>query len=529
MAGALWLRLVLATLVLDLVLIQPNHPDALTWGALRLFPLELPVIIAALVALPARWTRWPRRILVVLLVSLVVIKLADFASFAAFNRGFNPVVDLNLVRSAWELVSGALGVPLAAGALAVAVFALAAIGWALAWSLRQWAKVEPRAPWRGAIAVAAVAFGFVAVADVRRWSLPFDPPGAAFTARVAQDRALGYSRTVRDLREFRAAAASDPFLAAPPDLARLGGRDVILAFVESYGRASMDNPLYAPTHTATLRRLEGMVPDGTVIRSGWLTAPMVGGQSWLAHSSVAAGLSVSDQTRYRTFVISGRRTLYHIASAAGYRTVAVMPAVVRDWPEAGAMGFDQILAAGDLGYRGQPFNWVTMPDQFTLTAFDRIVRATATEPIFAQIALISSHAPWVPVPEMLAWEEIGDGTEFDAVATSGDPPDVVWRDQDRVREQYRLAIDYALQAITGYVAKEAGPMPLFIILGDHQSAPFVSQGDSFDVPIHLIGPAEIMEAFDGWGWTPGMVPHADLAPWPMERFRDAFLTAVSSP
>jgi hypothetical protein len=257
---------------------------------------------------------------------------------------------------------------------------------------------------------------------------------------------------------------------------------------------------------------------------------MVGGQSWLAHASVASGLWVSDQTRHWTFVVSGRQTLYHMAAAAGYTTVAVMPAVVRDWPEAAAMGFDLILAAADLGYRGQPFNWVTMPDQFTLAAFDRLVRATATGPIFAQVVLISSHAPWVPVPRMLPWDAIGDGTEFDAVATSGDPPEVVWRDQDRVRDQYRLALDYALQAITGYVAKEPGPdMPLFVILGDHQSAPFVSQGDSFDVPMHLIGPAEVISAFDAWGWTPGMFPAPDLPPWTMDRFRDAFVTSLSSP
>jgi hypothetical protein len=38
-------RLVVAALVLHLVLIQPNHPAAATWGALAVFPLELPVIL----------------------------------------------------------------------------------------------------------------------------------------------------------------------------------------------------------------------------------------------------------------------------------------------------------------------------------------------------------------------------------------------------------------------------------------------------------------------------------------------------
>ena len=332
-------RLVLATLILDLVLIQPNHPGALTWGALRLFPLELPVIISALIALPARATLWPRRLLTAVLVVIVVLKIADFASFTAFNRGFNPVVDIGLVQSAWELATGAIGVPLTAGAVAAAVIGLGLTAWALDWAMRQWARVEPALYWRGGFALATAVTCFIALADIRGWPLPFDPPGAAFTARVGQDRALGYSRTLRDLRAFREAAATDPFVTDPPDLARLGGRDIILAFVESYGRASIDNPLYAPTHVQTLRDLESRVPDGTVIRSGWLTAPMVGGQSWLTHSSLAAGLRISDQTRYRTFLASGRQTLYHMASDAGYQSVAVMPAIVRDWPEGQSHGF----------------------------------------------------------------------------------------------------------------------------------------------------------------------------------------------
>ena len=115
------------------------------------------------------------------------------------------------------------------------------------------------------------------------------------------------------------------------------------------------------------------------------------------------------------------------------------------------MGFDRILTADDMGYEGEPFNWVTMPDQFTLSAFDRLVRDTATRPIFAQIALISSHAPWVPVPDMLPWDAIGDGTEFDEVATSGDPPDVVWRDRGprprsvQASDRLRPAGDYRLR------------------------------------------------------------------------------------
>jgi hypothetical protein len=193
------------------------------------------------------------------------------------------------------------------------------------------------------------------------------------------------------------------------------------------------------------------------------------------------------------------------------------------------MGFDTILAAKDLGYRGQPFNWVTMPDQFTLAALDRHLRADpGARPLVAQVALISSHAPWVPVPALVPWEEIGDGRVFDAMAAAGDPPDVVWRDRDRVRAQYAKAVDYALSAVLAYAERHAAAPPLILVLGDHQAAPFVAQDARWDVPAHLIGPPHLVAAAAGWGWAPGLIPPADAPAPGMEVMRDRILRAWST-
>jgi hypothetical protein len=144
------------------------------------------------------------------------------------------------------------------------------------------------------------------------------------------------------------------------------------------------------------------------------------------------------------------------------------------------------------------------------------------------VALISSHAPWVPVPDLLPWEEIGDGNEFNAMAASDDPPEVVWRDHDRVRDQFRRALDYTLQVVGSYAERHAAAAPLMIVLGDHEPAPFVSQVDSFDVPVHLIGPPGLVELAAGWDWHPGLRPGPDAPVWPMEAFRDRFLAAFST-
>jgi hypothetical protein len=265
------------------------------------------------------------------------------------------------------------------------------------------------------------------------------------------------------------------------------------------------------------------------MRSGFVTAPTRGGQSWLSHATLANGLWIDDQTRYGAALASGRETLFHIAGRSGFRTAAVMPAITLDWPESARMGFDTVLAAKDLGYRGEPFNWVTMPDQFTLAALDRLLRAgTHDEPLFAQVALVSSHAPWVPVPQLLDWDALGDGTVFNAVATSGDPPEVVWRDRDRVRAQYRLAVDYALSTVLDYAARHADDPPLLVVIGDHQAAGFVALDDRPDVPVHVIGPADLVARTADWGFTPGLLPEATGPLRPMAELRDLFIRTFSS-
>ena len=92
-----------------------------------------------------------------------------------------------------------------------------------------------------------------------------------------------------------------------------------------------------------------------------------------------------------------------------------MPQITMAWPEASVMGFETVLGASDLGYAGLPFNWVTnASDQFTFTALDRLLRDDPDDrPLFVQIALGSSHAPWVPVPRNCALDQVGDGTIFD--------------------------------------------------------------------------------------------------------------------
>lgn len=531
--------LALAATVLYLVLAVPNHPAALAPDILLVFPLELPVILIGLAVLPpgGGLAASARTAVTAVLVVLTVLKLADFATFSTYNRGFNPVVDLHLIPAAWNLGSGSFGLVPAAGIVLALVGAAALFAALVWWATGRWSRIGLSGWPRRAGTLALLPLAVLAIAEIgdamRRWSLPFDVPGAAFTARVAVERADMVGATIARLATFREAAEDDPFADAAPLLDRIGNRDVLLTYIESYGASNLTNPRYAPTHLATLADIEDRLSaGGLAMRSGWLEAPIMGGQSWLSHATLATGLWVPDQRTYGAALISGRNSLFHLAQDNGFETVAVMPAITLDWPEAEFMGFDRVFEADDLGYAGLPFNWVTMPDQFTLSALDRLVLQGAPgrdrPPVFAQIALISSHAPWTPVPDLVDWDAIGDGRIFDEMAQSGDPPDVVWRDRDRVRDQFRQAIDYSLRTVGEYARRHAGNPPLLIVLGDHPPAPFVSEDEGFAVPVHVIGPAPLVDRFADWGWREGMVPEVSVPRIRMDDFRNRFLATFSS-
>ncbi|MEM6491484.1 MAG: sulfatase-like hydrolase/transferase, partial [Pseudomonadota bacterium] len=263
--------------------------------------------------------------------------------------------------------------------------------------------------------------------------------------------------------------------------------------------------------------------------STFLTSPTQGGQSWLAHASFANGLWIDNQASYRAALNSGRETLFHVAAKSGFRTAAVMPQITLAWPESRAMGFDTILAAADLGYAGRPFNWITMPDQFAFAAMDRLLGdAKIGSRRFIQFATGSSHAPWVPVPALIDWAKLGDGTIFDPIVAASETPQTVWKDHDRVRAQYRLAVDYALQTVFAYAQRRAEDPPLMLIIGDHQAAGFIALDERPDVPMHIIGPAHLVDRLADEDFTPGLIPDPQTETRPMSDLRAHLLRALTS-
>lgn len=509
MRAAHLVRIALAALLLWLPLSMPLRPGPALGQWFPLTP-EWPLLLL-LLALAGRWLRLP---VVVLLLALATHKLADIAMHSALARGFNLRADLPLIEAGLRLLAGSVGLVASVALAVLSVLALAGFAVLLWWAAGLWSRIG--GGWRLRAPLAALALA--AMVPVQTGAI------RAESALYAQGRVALFANTQRELTRFAAEAANDPFLGATDLLERID-RDVLLIFVESYGRTSFDTPLYAETHLPLLEQAETRLAEaGLSMRSGFVAAPTRGGQSWLAHGTLSKGLWIADQTRYRAAIASGRQSLFHHAARAGFHTAAVMPAITLPWPESSRMGFETVLEAADLGYQGLPFNWVTMPDQFTMTSLDRMLRDGSDERrLFAQIALISSHAPWVPVPRMIDWNNVGDGSVFNDMAQEGDPPSVVWRDRDRVRDQYRQAVSYSLEVVMDYALRHAEDPPLMLVIGDHQAAPRIALDERPDVALHVIGPEALVAETADWGLTPGLIPPPEAEAFPMDRLRDMIL------
>lgn len=505
----------------------PDHPDALVPGAFARLPLEWP-IIAVLVLMTRGSLRRHIIFLCGFLVFLVLLlKMADIGVQTAFQRQFNPYLDLKMLGDGWHLISGAMGTFYASGALVGGIILILLSLAIFLKSLQQMA--EARGILRGLLL--GVFTGVIAVAGCLMW---FDKATADLrTLTYLAGRLSLVISSVRDMHAFEKELRTG---LGPRDgkglFQAVKGKDVILVFVESYGRSAVEDHRYSEVTLPRLSTIQSQLQaTGMYAASGWVVSPTVGGLSWLAHGTLLSGIWVDSQARYDRLMISQQPSLNRLFSQAGWHTVAVMPAITMAWPEASYFGYDKILAASGLEYRGEPFNWVTMPDQYTLSAFDRLALKPAHvrgQNVMAEIALISSHAPWTPVPKLVDWNDIGDGSVFNVQATSGDSPSVVWSNPERVRGQYIQTINYSLATLGDFMARQ-GKGAIYIILGDHQPASIITgPGASRAVPVHIVTEdAQLLTHFHKHGFAEGMVPATSEQALPMNELREILIEAFS--
>jgi hypothetical protein len=515
----------LAAVLVVLALIGPDRITRLTPGAFVRIPVEALLAVALLLVLPAQSRRWAAGVIGAMLGLLTILTIVDAGCYAVLDRPFDLVLDWPLLGNGMDYLRMSSGPGAAVAAAAGAVLLAAAVLALMTLSVLRLSGlvVQHRAAAARTVAVLSVAWVVCAVLGAQ--IVPGLPVAGRSEAALVYDHTRQVRASLRDPGEFAKQSEVDAFRDTPDDrlLTGLRGKDVVLTFVESYGRSAVEHPDVGAVLDAGTRRLDAA---GFASRSAFLTSPTAGGGSWLAHSTLLSGLWIDNQQRYRTFVRSDRFTLTRAFKRAGWRTVSVMPATGKDWPEGRIYGHDKIYDARTLGYRGPPFSLGAEPDQYTMSVFQRTEMAKAGRgPLMAEIPLISSHSPWTPCPRMLDWTDIGDGSVYHGMGAKGDLP--ARGSFSRIRADYRSTIEYTLDTLISYVETYGDENLVLLFLGDHQPAPVVTGEDaSRDVPITIVAhdPA-VLDRISGWGWQDGLKPGRGAPVWRMDAFRDRFLNA----
>jgi hypothetical protein len=521
----------LCVVLVLLVLVLPNQIAHLTPSGFLRLPLDGILALALMLLLPPRGRRIAAIIIGVLLGLLAIIKIIGLGFSAVLDRPFDPVLDWPFLQNGLDYVRLSAGTTAAVAAVIGALLLVVGVLLIMVIAVRRVSRVAiaHRTGAGRALLPVVVVWVVVAIAGTQLIT------GVPIASHESYDQLRAVGAGLEDRKAFAAEVAVDPYRNTPGDqlLTALRGKNVVIALVESYGRISFDDPSLSAKITPLLDSgYAHLRAEGFDARSGWLSSPTAGGGSWLAQSTLMSGVWINNQQRYRELVSSDRLTLNGLFRKASWHTVAVMPATVGPWPEGKFFHLDQIYGAHDMGYKGAGYAFNMMPDEYTLSAFQRLeMKTPRAAPVMAEIPLISSHSPWEPVPKTVPWPQVGDGSTFTSTPGNGDPADIVLRrNKDRVKADYGNAISYSLNTLLSYVETYGDDNLVMVFLGDHQPSTVVSGvGAGPEVPITILAkdPA-VLQRVNAWGWDPGLKPSPGAPVWRMDAFRDKFLSTFGS-
>jgi phosphatidylglycerophosphate synthase len=527
---------VLAAALVWIDLLAPDKAYQLTLGVFLRIPVEVLVLVAIALVLPTR----PRRILAgvvgILLGLLSIAKILNMAFYDSVDRAFNPVEDWSSIPPAVGVVRDSIGTVATDIALAALCLGLILLVTALTASAIHITSVAVRHRRGALVGLAGLAAVWALSAGLSLQLTPGFPVASTTTARLAVAQVRATQAAITDSRRFQAATrAPDPEAKVPARdvLTGLRGKDVLIVFVESYGQVAVRGSSFSPGIDAVLRQSTTSLKNaGWSARSAWMTSPTYGGISWLAHSTLQSGLWVDSNHRYDQLLASKRFTLSDAFRKAGWHTVADDPSdSVAGWPAGKSFyHYEQLFNRGNVGYHGPRFSFAQMPDQYIFSKFQRLELTPGHKPVMAEIDTVSSHTPWAPLPHMVPWNEVGDGSIFDPQPAESKSADAVWQSATTVRQFYGQSIRYSLHALTSWVTQLHDKNLVLIMLGDHQPHTIVSGvGASHSVPVSIIArDPSVFRQIASWHWQDGLLP-GNAAPLErMDAFRNQFLNTFNT-
>jgi hypothetical protein len=436
---------------------------------------------------------------------------------------------LGVVRAA----IGPVGTDIALAALGLGLILLVCAIIAATIHITTVAARHRRAACRGLAALTAV---WAACAGLSLQLIPGSPVASTSAVGMAVAQVSATQAAFSDQRLFEQAIHSpDPEASIPASdlLTGLRGKDVIIAFVEGYGDVAVRGTTFSAGIDAGLRQDNASLASaGWSTQSAWVTAPGYGGLSQLAHSTLHAGVWVNSAQRYAELIGTSRFTLSDAFDKAGWRTVSDSPSNAPSWPPGKSFyHFDQLLNRHNVGYHGPSFSYASMPDQYTFAEFQRLELAPGHKPVMAEIDLVSSHWPWTPLPTMVPWNKVGDGSIFDPMSAKRGSLIAIESNANLERQLYGKAIQYSMQALTSWVAELNDPNLVLILLGDEQpDAPISTPGrTSHELPISIIArDPSVFRQIASWRWQDGLLPGSNAPVELMSAFRNQFLAAFST-
>ena len=211
-----------------------------------------------------------------------------------------------------------------------------------------------------------------------------------------------------------------------------------------------------------------------------------------------------------------RDTLVTVFQRGGYRALAIVPGLLVAWPEGAFYGFDEIYDYERLDYRGPPFGWWSVNDQYALARVDRLeIAPRDRSPRFVFFSTISTHAPFTPAPPYQAdWARVLSVQPYDE-----DVLHRAWSEQPdwlNLGPSYVQALRYAYATVGGYLRLRADRDLVMILVGDHQPPALVSgEGASWDVPVHVIASRQgLLDRLRRQRFQDGLAPGATtVAAW----------------
>jgi len=510
--------LIAALVVLDASLAFKNvwPTPAIRWqGALS---VELAVCVLAMALAYPRFGSLSRRTLTwlgAIWVTLVVVRYADVTAPALYGRPVNLFWDMRHVSAVAAMLARVASWRLVLLIIAATILIPFVLYVVIRWGLGRVSEAMSRRIERQTLAaLAVVVIVLFAVGRVYSESGFYDDESAlasAFPAPVTQSL-LRQTRLIVTEMTGRSGTVLGQSPPMDVSLANVQGADVLLIFIESYGAVSWEHANLAGPNAQARADFENDIREtGRGVVSAFVESPTFGGNSWLAHISLLTGLEIRDEDANVLLMRQKRETLISAFARRGYRTLAMMPGLQQSWPEGIFYGFNAIYDGERLDYKGPPFGWWTIPDQFVAARLDAAeIESRSRAPLFVFFPTTGTHTPFTPTaPYQPDWARMLTPHPYEQ-----DELLHAWSQQPdwmNLGPSYARALAATYRWIGGLLRKRADRDLVLILIGDHQPPALVSgEGATWDVPVHLIANRTtrlaVLDALRSRGFRSGLTP-----------------------